>query len=221
MKHWTADKKNMMTHGIAAVTSLALIVCAVLAWFLSSRDLTAAGMAMGVAGNDGDTLSIYRILETDESGGVLREEKVDAIVIENFLPNQSERFRIEAGNHAAQQKTLSLLFENVTADFEPDHPDITPDLLLSRVIMASGLRAENLGTPQLNAGMTGEAGRSLYELYGGDDAGGRDIVVADSMTLAGGKSGSLYLTFTLSPGAGNYYQQRALKIETVTLVTGS
>lgn len=221
MKHWTAEKKNIWVHGIAAASSLALIVCAALAWFLNSRDLTAAGMSMGIAGNDGDTLAIYHILETDESGTVLREEKVDAIVIENYLPNQSESFRIAVGNNTAQEKTLSLLFENVTAAFAPDNPDITPDLLLSRMILAAGLRAENLGTPRLNAAMTGERGRSLYDLYGSDDTADRTIIVADSMTLGGGKSGSLYLTFTLSPDAGNYYQQKAIQIETVSLVSGS
>lgn len=218
MKRWIEENKNLIYHGVAVITAFGVAVGAVFAWFIFSKSADSGGVQMGVGGNGGDTITIYHILETDAGGNVVKEEKVNSITIANYLPNQRERYRLVIENGVAQERTAALFFENITAEFEPENPELTPDLQLSRVISIQELYTDNLGNPNLNSNMVGGKNNTMYELYGCDDSGERTIRVADSMTLSGKGTGSVYVTFALSPEAHNYYQQKTIKIETISLV---
>lgn len=209
------------------MVALGLILFASVAWLVSNRQNSGIADDLKVVDIDSTSIRLFHII-TDDNGNVLIgsdgkivEEQMDRILIQNFVPNQSEKYRLEIQNNSTSEKKISLTFSNINADFEPPNTAINPDMKLADKIIMSGLFADAELNATLNANINGiNSMTNLIALEGQIPAGEKNkIKLAENITLGGEKTGSIYFTFTLSKEAHNEYQQMAIQVEKVQLAT--
>lgn len=197
--------------------AMGLILFASVAWLVSNRQNSGTADDIQAVDIDSTSMSLFHITENEK--GETIEVPMDRILIQNFVPNQKEKYRLEIKNNSTSEKKISLTFFNINADFNIENSTIKPDMKLADKIIMSDLRADEELSASLNTDINGI--KSLTNLIALEpnvpiDEKNR-ITVAQDITLAGGKNGSVYFTFGLDKEAHNEYQQLAIQIEKVQL----